>query len=91
MYLNDEKVVDNNGCHGETEKSSHQKFLKKGKHKLAVNFCEMGGGEILKMRYEGPDTGNSKITVPKSALRYEKEQALPSASAQDLHGFEGSV
>ncbi|CAE7845121.1 rsgI3, partial [Symbiodinium necroappetens] len=72
MYLNDEKVVDNDDCHGERERGSDQKYLKKGKHKLAVNMCEMGGGEVLKMHYKGPDTGNSKVKIPKSALRHDK-------------------
>ncbi|CAE7209493.1 rsgI3 [Symbiodinium microadriaticum] len=72
MYLNDEKVVDNDDCHGERERGSDQKYLKKGKHKLAVNMCEMGGGEVLKMHYKGPDTGNSKVKIPKSVLRHDK-------------------
>ena len=76
MYLNDEKVVDNDDCHGERERGSDQKYLKKGKHKLAVNMCEMGGGEVLKMHYKGPDTGNSKVKIPKSVLRHDKPKAL---------------
>ena len=70
LYLDGEKVVDNNGCHGETEKPSHEKFLPAGLHNLVVDMCEMGGHEIFKMRYQGPDTGNSKITVPKFALKH---------------------
>ena len=68
LYLNGAKVVDNNGCHGEHEKSSGDTFLSAGTHELVVEMCEMGGGEVFKMRYEGPDTGNSKVTVPASAL-----------------------
>ena len=70
MYVNGQKVVDNNGCHGETEKGSSQTFLKAGAHELAVDMCEMGGGEVLKMRWQGPDSGNSKVTIPESALKH---------------------
>ena len=71
LYLDGEKVVDNDGCHGETEKSSEQKFLAAGSHKLAVEMCDVSGGEVFKMRYQGPDTGNSKIAVPESALQHD--------------------
>ena len=71
MYLNGEKIVDNNGCHGETEKSSQDKFLGPNVHSLVVERCAVGGGEAFKMRYEGPDTGNSKITVPMSAIKHD--------------------
>ena len=70
MYLNGEKVVDNNGCHGETEKSSEEKFLGTNIHRLVVEMCELGGHEVFKMQYQGPDTHNSKITVPKWALKH---------------------
>ena len=70
MYLNGDKLVDNDGCHGETEKPSHRKFLPVGLHHLVVDMCGKDGGEVLKMRYEGPDTSNSKITVPTSALKH---------------------
>ena len=72
LYLDGEKVVDNDGCHGETEKSSEQKFLAAGSHKLAVEMCDVSGGEVFKMRYQGPDTSKSKITVPKWALKHSK-------------------
>ena len=70
MYLNGEKVVDNNGCHGETEKSSQETFLAADVHKLVVEMCEVDGGEVFKMQYQGPDTRNSKIAVPKWALKH---------------------
>ncbi|CAE7932869.1 unnamed protein product, partial [Symbiodinium necroappetens] len=46
LYLNGEKIVDNNGCHGaETEKSSQDKFLGRNVHSLVVEMCEVGDGE----------------------------------------------
>ena len=76
LHLNGEKLVDNNGCHGETEKSSHEKFLPAGVHSLVVDMCEMGGHEAFKVRYQGPDTGNSKITVPMSALKHDTKARM---------------
>mmetsp|Transcript_75246 Transcript_75246/g.176575 ORF Transcript_75246/g.176575 Transcript_75246/m.176575 type:complete len:264 (+) Transcript_75246:66-857(+) len=69
MWLNDKQVVDNDGCHGERERGSSKTKYTAGAHKLVVDMCEYGGGEVLKMQYKGPDTGNSKKAVPKSALR----------------------
>ncbi|CAE6937525.1 dlpC [Symbiodinium sp. KB8] len=69
MWLNDKQVVDNDGCHGDRERGSSKAKYTAGAHKLVVDMCERGGGEVLKMRYKGPDTGNSKKAVPKSALR----------------------
>ncbi|CAE7766015.1 unnamed protein product [Symbiodinium sp. KB8] len=72
LYLNGEKIVDNNGCHGETEKSSESMTLAEGNHHLVVEMCERAGGENLKMRYEGPDTDGSKVAVPASVLMHSK-------------------
>ncbi|CAE7428907.1 unnamed protein product [Symbiodinium sp. CCMP2456] len=79
MWLNGEKVVDNGGCHGETEQGS-DKFPLPGAHDLTVHMCERWGGNVLKMRYQGPDTGNSKITVLEQALQrvVAAEDKLPS-------------
>ncbi|CAE7335249.1 unnamed protein product [Symbiodinium natans] len=72
LYLDGKLVVDNDGCHGPLEKSSIEKFLSPGAHKLKVEMCERGGGETLKLQYSGPDTGNSKVKIPKSALKHAK-------------------
>eukprot|EP00439_Symbiodinium_sp_Y106_P027387 s4769_g3.t1 len=70
LYLNGERIVDNNGCHGEQERSSHDKFLGPGLHRLVVDMCEVGGHENFKVRYSGPDTGNHKVTIPASVLKH---------------------
>ncbi|CAE7525385.1 unnamed protein product [Symbiodinium natans] len=75
LYLDGHRIVDNNGCHGERERGSSWKRLSPGRHKLVVDMCEVGGGEALKLRYKGPDTGNHKITVPRSVLKYQKTAA----------------
>ena len=40
MYLNGEKVVENDGCHGELEKGSSDKYLVAGPHEIVVDMCE---------------------------------------------------
>ncbi|CAE7241411.1 unnamed protein product [Symbiodinium sp. CCMP2592] len=75
MYLNGENVVDNNGCHGEHEKGSGDKFLKPGADEIVVHMCEKGGGEVLKMRWEGRDSGNSKVKIPAAVLKHEEDGA----------------
>ena len=77
LYVNGERIVDNNGCHGEEEKSSNSKYLSIGLHHLMVDFCEKSGGQSLKMRYEGPDTGDSKVIVPASVLKHEPKAFAP--------------
>ena len=86
MYLNGAKVVDNDGCHGETEKHSEEMFLAAGVHSLVVDMCEVGDGEVFKMSYQGPDTGNSKITVPTSALKHSVK-ARTGKQHFHQHGF----
>ncbi|CAE7690568.1 unnamed protein product, partial [Symbiodinium sp. CCMP2592] len=73
MYVNGEKVVDNNGCRREQEKGSGDKFLKPGAHEIVVHMCEKGGGEVLKMHWKGPDGGNSKVKIPAGVLTHEKD------------------
>ena len=34
-------------------------------------MCDKGLGESFKMHYEGPDSGNAKVTVPRSVLKHE--------------------
>ncbi|CAE7254099.1 unnamed protein product [Symbiodinium necroappetens] len=72
LYLNGEKIVDNDGCHGQRERSSSSKLLSSGAHELIVDFCEARGGERLYVHYEGPDTSNSKVTIPKEDLKHRK-------------------
>ena len=46
MWLNDKQVVDNDGCHGERERGSSKTKYTAGAHKLVVDMCEYGGGEV---------------------------------------------
>jgi len=52
LFLNDEKLIDNDGAHDATEVSASTS-LKAGFHKIEVNYFQLGGGEMLKVRWKG--------------------------------------
>lgn len=68
-------VVDNDGLHGNQEKSG-QISLKAGTHALTVTFFELGGDQVLGVSYAGP--GLSKQAIPAAAF----SRAAPAAGAQ---------
>ncbi len=65
LFIDDEEVVDNDGNHGETEKSG-KIYLRKGFHKLQINYFDSGGGNSLKasMQIES----GKKIEIPSTIL-----------------------
>ncbi|HYF30968.1 MAG TPA: alpha-L-fucosidase [Chitinophagaceae bacterium] len=65
LFIGDEEVVDNDGDHGNVEKSG-KAFLRKGYHKLRVVYFDSGGGNDLKVSIQ-PE-GGSKIEIPASML-----------------------
>jgi len=50
LYIDDKLIVDNDGCHGDIEKSGSIK-LSEGKHKLRVEYFENINGETLRLSY----------------------------------------
>ncbi len=65
LHINGSKVVDNNGLHGKRERSG-SKYLSKGKHAIKVSFFERRGGQVLEVRYKGPNI--SKRLIPNNVL-----------------------
>jgi lysophospholipase L1-like esterase len=65
LFIDGQKIVDNDGYHGESEKSGTLQ-LEPGLHPILVGFFEAGGGEVLTVRYEGP--GVTKMEIPDTAL-----------------------
>ena len=65
VYIDDIRVVANNGLHSREERSG-SKYLSKGLHRIRVIFFEHYGEEILEVRYAGP--GISKRTIPNDVL-----------------------
>lgn len=64
LYINNQKIVDNDGDHGVQERSGGI-GLKKGKHPIRVEYFNGGGGYHLDVQYKGP-------TVPKQIIPANK-------------------
>lgn len=65
LFIDGQTVVDNDGLHGEVEESGALQ-LEAGLHAIRVVYSEVGGGEALSARYEGP--GIAKQDIPDTAL-----------------------
>ncbi|WP_309384192.1 PA14 domain-containing protein [Cerasicoccus frondis] len=65
LYINGVQVVDNDGAHGERERSGSV-TLDVGLHAISVHFLEVAGSAILQVSYEGP--GVAKQLIPDSIL-----------------------
>ncbi len=67
LWIDDSLIVDNDGCHSEIEVGG-QIGLEKGLHKINVHFFENSGGEVLKVRFDGP--GIEKQVIPEQILKH---------------------
>lgn len=53
LYIGDQKVVDNDGCHGDLERSG-DRALTAGKHPFTLNYFQNGSGQTLQVFIKGP-------------------------------------
>ncbi len=60
MYLNEGKLIDNDGAHGIYERMTSTS-LKEGLHKLKVEYFQQGGGFLLEIYWEGEEIPKQKI------------------------------
>jgi sialidase-1 len=60
MYLNDNKLIDNDGAHGIYERMTSTS-LKEGLHKLKVEYFQQGGGSLLEIYWEAEEIPKQKI------------------------------
>ena len=65
LYIDDEEIVNNDGDHGNVEKSGRA-ALKKGFHKIKVLYFDSGGGNSLKVSMQ--KEGGAKMEIPKELL-----------------------
>ena len=65
MFIDNKLIVDNDGLHGKQERSG-QVSLSAGMHDIRVVYFEKSGGEILEVKYQGPNI--SKKTIPNAVL-----------------------
>jgi len=67
LYIDDEEIVNNDGDHGNVEKSG-KAALKKGFHKIKVIYFDSGGGNSLKVLMQ--KEGGAKMEIPKELLHH---------------------
>lgn len=60
MYLNDRKLIDNDGAHGIYEKEVSTS-LRAGMHKIEVNYFQLGGGSLLNVLWESQGIPKQEI------------------------------
>ncbi len=70
LILNDDKIIDNDGAHGNAEESASIS-LKAGMHKIEVKYFQLGGGQLLKLAWEAP--GFEKQEIPAVVLFHKEE------------------
>ena len=51
-YIDDQKLVDNDGCHGDLEKSG-DKALAAGLHRFKINYFQNASGQTLQVSIKG--------------------------------------
>lgn len=65
LWLNDKKVIDNDGTHGEDPKHCTL-ALKKGLHRIRLLYFQASGGQELKLTYN--QNGEKPVTIAKEML-----------------------
>lgn len=67
FYLNDELAINNDGSHGKREETVMMS-LRKGYHKLKLEYFQLGGGQDLVLEWSGENF--ERVEVPDSVLFY---------------------
>jgi BNR repeat-like domain/PA14 domain/Chitobiase/beta-hexosaminidase C-terminal domain len=61
LFIDDEKVIDNDGSHKATEEMVSISLMK-GMHKITLKYFQAGGGKKLKVYWSSKDFDKKKIT-----------------------------
>jgi alpha-glucosidase len=62
LYIGGEKVVDNDGCHGDLERSG-DRALAAGRHPITINYFQQGSGQTLQVYVKGPHVEKQLVTA----------------------------
>ncbi|WKN40994.1 PA14 domain-containing protein [Tunicatimonas pelagia] len=73
LYIDGQKIVDNDGRHAKQERSGSVD-LTKGKHPIRVEFFEHRGRAILEVSYAGPSI--NKMLIPDEVLSLEGDPVV---------------
>ncbi len=80
LWLDEEKVIDNDGVHG-VERKRARKLLTKGPHAIRVSYFEKSGGEELMVRWSGPGFEKGKALSAEPKRRGDQQmRGIPLAS-----------
>ena len=60
LYVNNKKVVDNGGLHGMVKKDGTFNMTKGREYLIEIFFSEKGGGDEMKVWFQGPDMSSAK-------------------------------
>ncbi len=66
LYIDGKPIVDNDGCHGDLEKSGNTQ-LAKGKHEIRIDYFDNINGESLQLFYS---LTGSKEEIPLRLMKY---------------------
>ena len=75
LYINNTRVVNNDGQHGETEKSGQYNFDQPGSYPIRIDYFQNGGGKALKLLWaKSSPNGFAKSVIPDSAFTEMSQQ-----------------
>lgn len=80
ITVNGAVIVDNDGIHGARTITSAAISLAAGAHRINVKYFEFDESHTLTVRYKGPDTNNSFVTIPSTALNSGTETTITAQS-----------
>ncbi|QDU76752.1 Cytochrome c-552 precursor [Bremerella volcania] len=86
VYVNGNLLIDNDGLHGMVEKGGNVN-LTAGTHEIVVTYFDNGGGDGLRVSWEGP--GIKKQAIPTSALRAAGQADLRLAAIRAITSWPG--
>ncbi len=69
LYIDNKLVVLNDGAHVAQTITSAPITLGSGLHEFRLDYTQLTGDASLALRYSGPDSGNSSILIPGSAMQ----------------------
>lgn len=74
LWVDGRKIIDNDGEHPPVVRSG-KVSLKEGEHGIDVRFFEIGGGEALRLEWEGP--GIARSLVPADRYSHRASRLVP--------------
>ena len=79
LYIDNKKVVSNDGAHGYRTRRGTVKKMAAGQHLLRLEFFERGGHAGISLKYKGADTksrGRGYVAVPQKVVFYKPQRGF---------------